>query len=199
MTEEIAVGILSGPNSRATGRIIYSYSCLWCNEFTFGINNRMKFCGKQCSGKSKGSGNRLFRSGEKSPQWKGGKYIDPDTGYVFVRSKTWSEDCGAKRRVRREHRVVMEAHLGRRLGVHENVHHKNGVRSDNRIENLELWCTPQPYGQRVEDMVQWVFDNYNKEIRAKIAVQDVLRAVIVRIDFAVPAGPSQAPGAGAPA
>lgn len=58
-----------------------------------------------------------------------------------------------------QHRIVMEEHLGRKLTKEESVHHKNGDRLDNRLENLELWSRYQPAGQRVEEKIA-----YAKEI-----------------------------------
>lgn len=54
-----------------------------------------------------------------------------------------------------QHTLVMERHIGRYLVDGETVHHLNGVRDDNRLENLELWCRPQPSGICAKDALSW--------------------------------------------
>ena len=52
----------------------------------------------------------------------------------------------------------MEQYLRRDLLPNENVHHINGDRKDNRIENLELWSTSLPPGQRIQDKINWAIE-----------------------------------------
>ena len=80
-----------------------------------------------------------------SSRAKGDRYMSSN-GYVIVKTP-----LGMKA----EHRVVMERHLGRQLVKGEMVHHVNGDRWDNRVENLELCAHFQPPGQRIRDKLAW--------------------------------------------
>lgn len=92
-----------------------------------------KYCSKKCEGAALRKEERTDRRGYRIiTQTKNGK-----SRPVFV------------------HRLIMEKMLGRKLHKHETVHHKNGIRSDNRPENLELWIGNHGSGTRQHEQDIW--------------------------------------------
>lgn len=69
--------------------------------------------------------------------------IETKTGYINIKVSLGH--------IVGEHVLVAENMLGRRLIKGETVHHKNGARNDNRPENLEVWGSSHPAGQRLNE------------------------------------------------
>lgn len=126
-------------------------TCAWCGSVTVRRQFRMKdgrrtgydygarFCSVEC--------------GYKGRKWRPinpNGHINQGTGYVRVNLRGGGHIY--------KHRQVMEEVLGRRLQKGENVHHKNGDRADWSLDNLELWTTKQPPGQRVTDKIGFAIE-----------------------------------------
>lgn len=129
--------------------------CIVCDKKYFQRRaNNTKYCSKSC--KKLG----VFRRYAGLPvkgcrkHVKGSGYIQAN-GYKVISKK---HPNASKRGQILEHKLIMSEHLGRPIAKHETVHHKNGIRHDNRLENLELWSHSHPFGQRVEDKIAWAID-----------------------------------------
>lgn len=107
----------------------------------------------------------------------GKKWHTSPSGYV-VRYEPDNPNAGPNGQVY-QHRHVMSQVIGRPLRENENVHHVNGVKDDNRPENLELWTKGQPAGQRVTDKLSWcadfIADNMDAAIRLDPNIADQLK------------------------
>ena len=98
-------------------------------------------CPKCSSNKSSRITQRKEQIKEKSPCWRGGK--SHGRGYIYIR--VYPDDFFYSMADRRgyvpEHRLIMAKHLNRCLLTWEIVHHRNGIKDDNRLENLQLLAT----------------------------------------------------------
>lgn len=116
--------------------------------------NSGKFCSTTCAYKE--------RAGIKHPLYSGKK--ENSSGYVRFTLPS------GKRRVQ-EHRYVMEQYLGRELYSWEHIHHKNGIRSDNRIENLEIWYAKDrthPSGIRAIDFAKQIISTLSGDEKLQL-------------------------------
>lgn len=110
--------------------------CLNCNKSFNAKKTCRKYCCRECYNAHKGHGDGYSDNGYI-------KVYVPNRGYVT------------------EHRIMMERCLGRRLSSHEHVHHKNGIRNDNRIENLELLTTGSHHSRHAKGRIwkDWEKEN----------------------------------------
>ncbi len=111
------------------------YKCKTCGrEFEDYIYRNREYCSQSCRSIENGKTSIKYLSkfvgtrGEDSPNWRGGRLDSDSRGYIKLYT--------GYHKMQYEHIIVMESHLRRKLNPNEVVHHKNGIKNDNRVENL---------------------------------------------------------------
>lgn len=136
--------------------------CAECSkEFQRPHGKRRVYCSRNCAMKARNAGKKAIYTELKTKPDKG--WIN-NAGYIATK-------IDGKHKL--QHRLVMEQHLGRKLESNERVHHKNGIRDDNRIENLELWMPAgrskkDPAGVRAVDAAYDLLSKLSPEDRAAV-------------------------------
>jgi len=140
---------------------------------------RRRFCNRACSDAAR------RRTATAACPTCGSTFAPRKSGQRFCSLRCSARSRPAKRYRKSgdqlEHRAVVAEVIGRPLRDFETVHHKNGRKGDNDPGNLELWCIPQPSGQRVEDLLDWMVENYPAELATRLARRSAGAARLVRM------------------
>jgi HNH endonuclease len=121
------------------GKLVYP------RPYQYKGQTRYTLPGKYCSIKCVSAAGTARVRGKLQPGAKR-RFVETRTGYIVLTKGTAREY---------EHRAVMEKIIGRKLKSTESVHHRNGIKDDNRPENLELWASMHPGGQRTHEQDIW--------------------------------------------
>jgi uncharacterized protein (DUF1330 family) len=142
--------------------------CLVCKRIFYTDKTQIriyggKFCSQKCFHKSQIGKKRskkvrkniaFGKIGSKNPNWIGGKVLDK-RGYILIKFR---EHPNAQTNgYIYEHRLVMEKHLGRYLKPEETIHHLNGDKTDNRIENLKLFASKSEHIKHIHIKIECPF------------------------------------------
>ena len=160
-----------------TGKWIWS-ACLDCGKqrwVRFPKGNPQYTLCRKCSCIKRGQTNR----GINNSRWKGGRFKRLGYWMVLLRKNDFFYPMAGDKGYVREHRLVMAKHLNRRLLPWEIVHHINGIKDDNRIENLELLPT------RKAHLPDTVMKRYIKQLEKRIRLLETENASLKEIRIKV--------------
>ncbi len=125
---------------KVCGKAVYIHPC------RVGIR---KTCSRKCGDITRAKAGRFSKLGSKNPNWNGGRFpnkkgywvlnfnVLPQADQEMYAGMAYKKSQRGRGYIL-EHRYLMARRVGRPLERNELVHHLNGIRSDNRLENLEL-------------------------------------------------------------